>query len=76
MNTKQIPQPERRRLKRKARKLARLERRGAPSTLQLRQAAHAYSLIRARIAELPELEPPAGWQERAHERARREGVFA
>lgn len=75
MNTKEIPQPERRRLKRKARKLARLERTG-PSTLQLRQAAQAYSLIRARIAELPELEPPPGWQERAHERARREGILA
>lgn len=88
MNTKHIPHPVRRRVKRATRKLARAgataRRSGAPAFAvgatitalrSQRRAGLAYHSIRARLAALAEIEPPAGWQDRASDHARREGII-
>lgn len=83
MNTKDVPHPFRKRIKRARRKLAAADRRpgAAPfgnSTTALRaarKATMAHQRLTSRIAELGDVEPPDGYVERAMARARAAGVL-
>lgn len=82
MDTKHILRPYRRRMKRAARKLAKARARpgappfgaSVPALRSMRKATLACPGIPARIAELPDVAPDPGWEDRALERARDEGV--